>query len=40
MAGTLVLPAGTPRLEIGYTAPALRGPERLKKKMLAEESFG
>jgi ligand-binding sensor domain-containing protein len=30
MAGTLVLPAGSPRLELGYTAPALRGPERLR----------
>jgi ligand-binding sensor domain-containing protein len=29
-AGPLVLPAGGPRLEIGYTAPALRGPERLR----------
>jgi ligand-binding sensor domain-containing protein len=28
--GTLVLPAGSPRLELGYTAPALRGPERLR----------
>jgi ligand-binding sensor domain-containing protein len=26
----LVLPAGSPRLELGYTAPALRGPERLR----------
>jgi sugar lactone lactonase YvrE len=30
LAGTLVLPAGGPRLEVGYTAPALRGPERLR----------
>jgi hypothetical protein len=30
MAATLVLPAGSPRLELGYTAPALRGPERLR----------
>jgi ligand-binding sensor domain-containing protein len=28
--GPLVLPAGSPRLEVGYTAPALRGPERLR----------
>ena len=27
---TLTLPAGSPRLELGYTAPALRGPERLR----------
>ena len=26
----LVLPAGSPRLEVAYTAPALRGPERLR----------
>jgi len=26
----LVLPAGSPRLELGYTAPALRGTERLR----------
>jgi ligand-binding sensor domain-containing protein len=30
IAETLQLPAGSPRLELGYTAPALRGPERLK----------
>jgi hypothetical protein len=30
VAGLLVLPAGSPRLEVGYTAPALRGPERLQ----------
>jgi ligand-binding sensor domain-containing protein len=29
-AGPLVLPAGSPRLELTYTAPALRGPERLR----------
>jgi ligand-binding sensor domain-containing protein len=29
-AGSLVLPAGSPRLELRYTAPALRGPERLR----------
>jgi hypothetical protein len=29
IAGTINIPAGTARLEIGYTAPALRGPERL-----------
>jgi hypothetical protein len=29
-AGTLVLPAGGPRLELAYTAPALRGPDRLR----------
>ncbi|HEX8114171.1 MAG TPA: two-component regulator propeller domain-containing protein [Kofleriaceae bacterium] len=28
--GPLVLPAGSPRLELGYTAPALRGPDRLR----------
>jgi ligand-binding sensor domain-containing protein len=28
--GALVLPAGSPRLELGYTAPALRGPDRLR----------
>jgi hypothetical protein len=28
--GALVLPAGSPRLELSYTAPALRGPERLR----------
>jgi ligand-binding sensor domain-containing protein len=27
---TLILPAGSPRLELGYTAPALRGTERLR----------
>ena len=30
VAGALVLPAGSPRLEVRYTAPALRGPERLR----------
>jgi len=30
LAGTLVLPAGSTRLELSYTAPALRGPERLR----------
>jgi hypothetical protein len=30
VAATVTLPAGSPRLELGYTAPALRGPERLK----------
>jgi ligand-binding sensor domain-containing protein len=30
VAETLVLPAGSSRLELGYTAPALRGPERLQ----------
>jgi ligand-binding sensor domain-containing protein len=30
VAGALVLPAGSPRLELGYTAPALRSPERLR----------
>ena len=29
-AGRLVLPTGGPRLELGYTAPALRGTERLR----------
>jgi ligand-binding sensor domain-containing protein len=29
-AAPLVLPAGSPRLELGYTAPALRGTERLR----------
>jgi ligand-binding sensor domain-containing protein len=29
LAGPLVLPVGTARLEVSYTAPALRGPERL-----------
>jgi ligand-binding sensor domain-containing protein len=28
--GPLVLPAGSSRLELAYTAPALRGPERLR----------
>jgi hypothetical protein len=28
--GRLVLPAGSSRLELAYTAPALRGPERLR----------
>jgi ligand-binding sensor domain-containing protein len=29
-AGALILPPGSSRLEIGYTAPALRGPDRLR----------
>jgi ligand-binding sensor domain-containing protein len=28
--GPLMLPAGSPRLELAYTTPALRGPERLR----------
>ncbi|HEX3760956.1 MAG TPA: two-component regulator propeller domain-containing protein, partial [Kofleriaceae bacterium] len=28
--GPLTLPAGSTRLELGYTAPALRGPERMR----------
>jgi hypothetical protein len=30
LAGALILPPGSSRLEIGYTAPALRGPDRLR----------
>src|SRR5262249_32144857 len=30
LAGGLILPPGASRLEIGYTAPALRGPDRLR----------